>query len=140
MNWEEIAFAVNHALLKYNQCPVDKIYERMDWLWRACALLITGITLKKEFMGNGSKERKEKLERAIKSLEGEILPKLQSIYTSKKLASVIVLLKSRSDPSIAVELFKYNAEVNKLRDRVVARAIAAGFEVFKPLIIGGEEK
>jgi hypothetical protein len=128
---DEIAISVNHALLKYNSYGIDKIYDRLEWLWRATTYLRVGIDLKKQIAEN--EEDRKKFEKALSKIDTDILPKLKMIYRDKKIPKLLYILL-KNNPGAAVGLIEYSHMLNELRDTIVALSVATGFVIMKQLI------
>jgi len=128
---DEIAISVNHALLKYNSYGIDRIYDRMEWLWRATTYLRVGIDLKRQIAE--SEEDRQKFEKALSKIDKDILPKLKLIYRNKKIPELLYMLL-KNNPGAAAGLIEYSHRLNELRDNVVALSVATGFVIVKQLV------
>jgi len=128
---DEIAISVNHSLLKYNSYGIDRIYDRLEWLWRAITYLRVGIDLKRQ-IANSEKDR-QKFEKALSKIDKEILPKLKLIYKDKKIPELLYMLL-KNNPIAASRLAEYSHKLNELRDDVVVLSVATGFVIVKQLI------
>ena len=128
---DEIAISINHALLKYNSYGIDRIYDRLEWLWRATTYLRVGIDLKKQIAEN--EDDRKKFEKALSKIDKDILPKLKIIYRDKKIPELLYMLL-KNNPGAAAGLIEYSHRLNELRDKVVALSVATGFVIMKQLI------
>ena len=128
---DEIAISINHALLKYNSYGIDRIYDRLEWLWRATTYLRVGIDLKKQIAEN--EDDRKKFEKALSKIDKDILPKLKIIYRDKKIPELLYMLL-KNNPGAAAGLIEYSHRLNELRDHVVALSVATGFVIMKQLI------
>lgn len=128
---DEIAISINHALLKYNSYGIDRIYDRLEWLWRATTYLRVGIDLKKQIAEN--EDDRKKFEKALSKIDKDILPKLKIIYRDKKIPELLYMLL-KNNPGAAAGLIEYSHRLNELRDNVVTLSVATGFVIMKQLI------
>lgn len=141
VNFKEISIMIHDSLLRYNQIEPVRLLNRIDWLERAIAYLLAGLSVKKEIaVQEGNEHIAEVLQQAINDLN-DVLIRLRSIATDVEMHQVYIKAKLSefNDPKIVAKLYKYIQEVNKLRNKVVKIAIDTGFEQASMIFVDSED-
>ena len=133
MEVDEISYAINDALIRYNRCSISDIFTRLEWLWRAVAYLRAGLKARM-YAETCKKSEKERFENALNTINREILPQLKTFYNDPYLAKITIL--AHKNPQAAIKYLQYIVRLNELRDDVVEISTYTDFLVIEPLILG----